>query len=156
MVFEWELLHPFILSGNLCELPSSPFAFLPLSLLSFTSQAIFSKVPSKCHNHQTTTANNGNALVTLPKALIYQRWIMMWPALILGSIFHNSGRGKRTVLRFCCLFSRFSFDLRLLYKHIVEKPYSPNQMPVGRIVPADTERGTFPFQVLLHMLHRVP
>lgn len=59
-------LSPFILSGNLCELPSSPFACLPLSLLSFTSRAIFFQVPSKCHNHWTAAANDGNALETLP------------------------------------------------------------------------------------------
>lgn len=103
----------------------------------------------------TTTANNGNALATLPKALIYQRWII-WPALILGSIFHGSGRGKRTVLRFCSLFSCFSFDVRQLYKHELEKPYSLNQTPLRRSVPANTEWGTFPFRVKLRMLHCVP
>ena len=148
-------LLPFILSGNLCELPSSPFAFLPLSLLSFTSRAIFFKVPSKCHNHQTATANNGNALVTLPKALMYQCWII-WPALIPGSIFHAGGRGERTVLRFCSLFFWFPFDVRQLCKHELEKPYSSNQTPLGRRVPANTEWGTFPFRVLLPMLHCVP
>lgn len=148
-------LHTFILLGNLCELLSSPFAFLPLSVLSLTSRAIFFKVPSKCHNHQTTTANNGNALVSLPKALIYQCWII-WPALILGCIFHSSGRGKRTVLRFCSLFSWFSFDARQLYKRELEKPYSPNQTPLRRGVPHNTKWGTFPLWVLLHMLHCVP
>lgn len=132
--------------------------FPPLHLLSFPflcchlPARLFS---SKYPLNVTTTANNGNALVTLPKALIYQRWII-WPALILGSIFHGSGRGKRTGLRVCSLFSWFSFDVRQLYKHELEKPCSPNQTPLGRSVPAYREWGTFPFWVLLHMLQRVP